>query len=359
MNDLIEQYYNDYNYPSVNKLYNLLRDDGHKDIKKVDIEKYLNKKEEVQIFKEKKITKTQQGHITALQPNFTWQLDIFYLIKYHKQNKEYKYILCAVDVFTRFVYCIAMKNKDDPSVSEALEKLFEEADEVPSIITSDNDATFLSQELQKLIKKYGIIHDVVPKNDHNSLGIIDRFARTLKTVLHKRFVKKETTTWIDVLPTIIKNYNNSPHSALDNISPFQAFLPENIYDIIEINMEKRKAKSTFKNPFSVGDKVRVEEVGFHKKSEGQFTKKIFTAINISGKRVVLDDGKVYKYDMLKKIDASEIPQEKKTDVIKKAKQEYKQEKILKKEDQKEENIIEGRRTRGNRVNYAELAGKKK
>ena len=73
----------------------------------------------------------------------------------------------------------------------------------------------------------------------------------------------------------------------------------------------------------------------------------------------ISDGKVYKYDMLKKIDASEIPQEKKTDVIKKAKQEYKQEKILKKEDQKEENIIEGRRTRGNRVNYAELAGKKK
>jgi hypothetical protein len=54
-----------------------------------------------------------------------------------------------------------------------------------------------------------------------------------------------------------------------------------------------------------------------------------------------------------------VPQEKKIDVIKKVKQEYKQEKILKKEDQKEENIIEGRRTRGNRVNYAELAGKKK
>ena len=34
--------------------------------------------------------------------------------------------------------------------------------------------------------------------------------------------------------------------------------------------------------------------------------------------------------MLTKIDASELPQERKTDVIKKAKQEYKQEKILQK-----------------------------
>ena len=123
MEDLIEQYYTNYNYPSANKLYNLLRDDGHKDIKKVDIEKYLNKKEEVQIFKENKKTKSQQGHITALQPNERWQLDIFYLIKYHRQNKEYKYILCAVDVFTRFAYCIAMKNKDDPNVSDASRRL--------------------------------------------------------------------------------------------------------------------------------------------------------------------------------------------------------------------------------------------
>ena len=63
--------------------------------------------------------------------------------------------------------------------------------------------------------------------------------------------------------------------------------------------------------------------------------------------------------MLTKIDDSEIPQEKTPDIIKRATQEYNQEKILKREDQKEENIIEGRRTRGNRINYAELVGKKR
>ena len=53
------------------------------------------------------------------------------------------------------------------------------------------------------------------------------------------------------------------------------------------------------------------------------------------------------------------PQVKKTNIIKKAKEDYKQELLLKREDQKEENIIEGRRTRGNRINYAELVGKKR
>jgi transposase InsO family protein len=239
MNNIIEEYYENFNYPSVNKLYNLLRDDGHKDIKKVDIENYLNKKEEVQIFKENKKVKLQQGHITALKPNEKWQLDIFYLIKYHRQNKEYKYILCAIDVFTRKAYCVGMKLKDDVNVYKALNQLFDQAETYPLIITSDNDTTFLGKEIQLLFNKHNIIHDVVPKNDHNSLGIIDRFARTLKTVLHKRFVKYNTTTWINELPSIIKNYNNTPHSAIDDIKPSQADTPENIYDIIDINIQKK------------------------------------------------------------------------------------------------------------------------
>ena len=93
-----------------------------------------------------------------------------------------------------------------------------------------------------------------------------------------------------------------------------------------------------------------------KKSEGKFSNEIYTVVEVRGKRVILNDGKVRKYDMLSKV--SHVPEVKKPNIIQKAKQDYKQELILKKEDQKEENIIEGRRTRGNRINYAELAGKK-
>ena len=119
MNNIIEQYYEAYNFPSANKLYNLLRDDNH-DVKKKDIEDYLNKKEEVQIFKEAKKSKKRLGHITSLQPNFSWQIDISYLMKYYKANKGFKYILACIDIFTRKLYCIPMKNKDNDEVKLAL-----------------------------------------------------------------------------------------------------------------------------------------------------------------------------------------------------------------------------------------------
>ena len=231
MNDIIEQYYEAYNFPSVNKLYTLLRDDKH-DVKKKDIEDYLNKKEEVQIFKEAKKSKKKLGHITSMQPNFSWQIDIYYLMKYYKANKGFKYILACIDIFTRKLYCIPMKNKDNDEVKLALKLLFKEAGVYPDVITSDNDATLLSNECQQLFIKHNIIHDVVPKDDHASLGLIDRVARTLKTVLHKRFVKSGTTNWIDNLSTVVNQYNNTPHSAIDDIKPNDAEKPENIYTII-------------------------------------------------------------------------------------------------------------------------------
>ena len=137
--------------------------------------------------------------------------------------------------------------------------LFKEAG-VPLVITSDNDATLLSNECQEILNKHGIIDDVVPKGDHASLGIIDRFARTLKTILHKR-----TTNWIDPLPSIINRYNNSPHVALDGIKPNEAETPENIYKIMEINLQKKEQKTSFKNPFVIGDNVRVEIPGLQNK----------------------------------------------------------------------------------------------
>ena len=44
------------------------------------------------------------GHITAFQENGFWNIDIFDLTKYNKQNNGHKYRFCVIDIFTRKVY---------------------------------------------------------------------------------------------------------------------------------------------------------------------------------------------------------------------------------------------------------------
>ena len=59
MDAIIEQYQEQYNYPSVNKLHKYLKDDGHKTSRKY-IDEYLSNKDEVQQFEEVKKSKKKR-----------------------------------------------------------------------------------------------------------------------------------------------------------------------------------------------------------------------------------------------------------------------------------------------------------
>ena len=348
MDDDIERYYEEYNFPSADKLYKLMKKDNY-EVTKKDIILYLSKKQEAQIFKEAKTSKKKQGHIISHSPNASWQLDIYFLQKYYKKNSNYKYILACVDIFTRKAYTIPMKLKDNSDVYKALKELFKQADATPYIITSDSDTTFKSKEIQKLFSQNKIVHNTVPIGDHHSLGIIDRFARTLKTVLHKRFLKYNSLNWVDSLPKIVENYNNSPHSSIDDIKPDEASEPENIARIIDINIKKQEAKSTYKNEFKEGDKVRIKIGGFNKKSEGQYSDEVYTVEEVNGKSIKLTNGQIKKYDILLKVHNETPTETTKPKLIKKAKQEARQDKLLKRDDIKPDNIITKRKRK--EINY--------
>ena len=68
----------------------------------------------------------------------------------------------------------------------------------------------------RISKKYW---EPVILNDHHAMGIIDVFAKNLKRVLSKEFLENKSTKWIDILPKIIEQYNNTPHTAPDNTAP--------------------------------------------------------------------------------------------------------------------------------------------
>jgi hypothetical protein len=88
---------------------------------------------------------------------------------------------------------------------------------------------------------------------------------------------------------------------------------------------------------------------FHKKSECQFSDKVYTAKEARGKTVILTDDKIKKYDLLLNVhNDTPINIINKSPIIK-ATREYKQEKILKRENIDQTNIIEGKRNRTQRV----------
>jgi hypothetical protein len=340
--DKIKEYYEKFNFPAVEKLFTLLKNDGV-DIKRKEVNEFLMKQKEHEMLKINQVKKKKGGHITAFTYKQSAQMDIYDLSKFSKSNKNYKYMLVLIDVFTRKAFIRPLKNKNSDNIVKNLMNIFNEY--IPHSITSDSDTAFLSQDVQKLFNKYDIIHDVViARNDHRALGIIDRFALTVKTTLSKIFLINKKTNWIDHIQDVCSKYNDTPHSGIENISPNDATKQEYQADIGALNSFKAK-KQSVESSFNIGDNVRIRiDTLFRKGSEPRYTDKIYNVTDVNGKRITLNDGKTYLESFLVKtiLTDNDVNQ---PNVIQQVNKENSIQRKIKKSGVNTENIIDTKRTK--------------
>ena len=317
----IKEIYVNNNFPSLEKLYLLVKKDSN-GVSRNEIKEFLEKQYNYQLLKPQNKTK-QLGHITAFRPNEIWQMDIFILQKYATHNKNYGYLFVIVDVFTRKAGVIAMKNKNASSCASSLQEIINKMG-APIIIMSDNDKAFLSKEFNQVLKvNDDIILDTNIKDDHKALGIIDRFARTIKTILSNYFLYNNTKVWIDNINKIVDVYNNTPHRTLEYLTPNEASQKEYHEQILNINLTKSK-KNKGSSDLSINDKVRIR-IGniFKKVTEPSFSDEVYDVMNTDNNRILLSNGKKYKRSsLLKIVDNTEIRPDK-NNIIKEATKENK------------------------------------
>lgn len=169
-----------------------------------------------------------------------YQMDTFI----NDKTKDGLNYLMLININTRKAYCYAMKGKGAKEVARALNKFIHEVPEIYSI-TSDQDASYLSNEVLQLMKDNNIIYTTTEDNNHNVLGIINRFMRTIRDMIgENRYINENE------MSELIDAYNNSPHRSLK----YKA--PNDITKTDENNYVKDKAKN---NPydFKPNDRVRI------------------------------------------------------------------------------------------------------
>lgn len=298
-NNIIQEIYDNNNFPSTDKLFKLVIKDNPT-ITKKEVAEFLASLISSQLLNDQKKTKDASGHIVAFCENEVWQMDIYVLAKYYKSNKQFQFMFAIVDVFTRKAYIRKQYFKDGEACADSLESIIKEAG-VPRLIMSDNDSAFTSTIFQKILNENEIILDMNVVGDHNALGIIDNFARRIKSITSKLFINNDDLNWISHIDKILKIYNNSEHASLDKLSPNEASLPENFEKIFNINVTKSKENKTVSD-LVIGDKVRVRIGGvFTKGTEPKFSDDVFEVKSIKATTITLNDDKRKKRDNLLKV----------------------------------------------------------
>ena len=112
-------------------------------------------------------------------------------------NKNYKYLLVAIDVYSRLGFVVPMKNKTSTTVNTALIEILDQTE--PTMINCDNGSEFINAAFKKILTNRGIDVNYVDVGAHHALGTIDRYVRTLREKINKYMEMYNTTTYIDVL----------------------------------------------------------------------------------------------------------------------------------------------------------------
>jgi hypothetical protein len=281
-------------YPNPTKFHKYLNDNDNK-ITLKDVKLFIEKQISTQLHKQQQTKKFDIPFVAPL-PNSQWQIDLIDMQKFGTANKGYKWILIAIDIFSRFLYALPVKNKQAIETANAFEQMIKT--EKPKLIISDDGGEWLGS-FAKLLVSNDILHSKVDVGDHRKLGVVDRMIKTIKGSIYKYFTENDTTTWIDILPTFVESYNNLPHGGIGDLTPIEG--KKYIGTITEI--QANKIKNVKKSNIKIGDKVRIRlsKTKFERGFAIRFSKTIYTVENKEGNSFVLNDGAKKRAQELQKI----------------------------------------------------------
>jgi hypothetical protein len=253
-----------------------------------------------------------------------------------------------------------MKSKSLSDTTPAIKKFFSTSglhefnSKALVIIMSDSDSAFKGdnrneeQNFQKILSDNNAVLEPVKLNDHHALGVIDNFAKNLKRVLSKEFLENKKARWIDILPKIIEQYNNTPHTSLDNITPNQAITdPKKREHVMHLNILKAHDNG-FVTDLKPGDKVRIDDTSMFKKgTESRWSDEVHVVKEASGKTVTLTDGTTHRRNKILMVPHNTVivpTAQLEKNVIKVATKQHKDKQLYKRENIKETDVIEGGRS---------------
>ena len=164
--------------------------------------------------------KTNVYHIDDI-----WSLDILDLKDYGPENnKRCRYVLVIIDNFSKCGWTIPLKNINAQTIKDSFEYIIITSKRKPNLIETDRGKEFYNNIFQDFLNK----NDIKLYSRNSSYGAVfaERFNRTIRALLKKIVFENGDANWIDVLPTITKQYNNRMHSST-KLSPIQGSLKKN------------------------------------------------------------------------------------------------------------------------------------
>ena len=106
-------------YLGPEKLYQIVKSHGRFKIGRHRIRKWLQEQEAYSLTRGAR-RKYTRSHVIVAGIDSQWDMDLMDMVDLAKQNEGVKYVLVAIDIFSRFAHCQPIKTKKGEDVLQAL-----------------------------------------------------------------------------------------------------------------------------------------------------------------------------------------------------------------------------------------------
>ena len=184
-----------------------------------------------------------------------WSLDILDLKDYGPENNRgYRYVLVAVDNFSKFGWTFPLENKNAQTIKDSFENILISSKRKPNLTETDRGKEFYNNIFQDFLNKNNI--KLYSRNSSYGAVFAERFNRPIRDLLKKIVFEQGDAKWIDVLPKITKQYNNRIHSST-KLTPVRASLKKIEGFVYKNLLDKRKK---IKPKYEIGNLVRTADL---------------------------------------------------------------------------------------------------
>ena len=141
-----------------------------------------------------------------------WGVDLTDMQSLSRKNKGIKYLLCAIDLYSKYAFVIPLKDEKGISIANAFNKIIKQSNRKPNKIWVDQGGEFYNNVFEKLFSDDDI--NMYSTYNESKSVVAKRFIRTLKNKLYKHVTATGKNIYYDVLDDVVNKYNNTKHSTI-------------------------------------------------------------------------------------------------------------------------------------------------
>ena len=209
-------------------------------------------------FKKRKVYSSFKDNVSGVE-----LADMQFVSKY---NKGIKYLLCAIDLFSKYAWVIPLKDKKGATITNAFQNTLNSSERKPNKIWVDQGSEFHKNHFKKWLKD----NDISMYSTHNGgkSVVAEKFIRNLKNKICKHKTAFSKNVYFNVLDGIVDKCNNTFHSSI-KMKPI---------DVGDNSFAEYNEENNEKDPkFKIGDHVRIskKKIFFAKAYTPNWSEEIF------------------------------------------------------------------------------------